>query len=56
MQRPNVKAQMEYIWTKFDDGTGVIRAPQQNTYDTAMRSVLLVRVLCPCYERGPLQE
>jgi len=33
----NVKAQMEAIMTKFDvDGDGVIRAEQQNTYDTAM--------------------
>ena len=33
---PNIKAQMEIIFTKFDDGTGVIRVAQQNTYDTAM--------------------
>lgn len=33
---PNIKAQMELIFDKFDDGTGVIRVPQQNTYDTAM--------------------
>ena len=33
---PNIKAQMEIIFTKFDDGTGIIRVAQQNTYDTAM--------------------
>ena len=33
---PNVKAQMGIILSKFDDGTGVIRVAQQNTYDTAM--------------------
>eukprot|EP00656_Telonema_subtile_P006667 TRINITY_DN13095_c0_g1_i1.p1 TRINITY_DN13095_c0_g1~~TRINITY_DN13095_c0_g1_i1.p1 ORF type:complete len:787 (+),score=161.65 TRINITY_DN13095_c0_g1_i1:3-2363(+) len=33
---PNLKAQMEIIMSKFDDGTGVIRVAQQNTYDTAM--------------------
>ena len=33
----NVKAQMDQIQAKFDvDGDGVIRAAQQNTYDTAM--------------------
>ena len=33
---PNIKAQMAIILSKFDDGTGVIRVAQQNTYDTAM--------------------
>jgi uncharacterized protein (DUF608 family) len=34
---PNVKAQMNAIITKFDvDTDGVIRAHQQNTYDTSM--------------------
>ena len=34
---PNVKAQMEQALTKFDDqGDGMFRCPQQNTYDTAM--------------------
>jgi non-lysosomal glucosylceramidase len=34
---PNVKEQMNYIQTNFDDqGDGVLRKPQQNTYDTAM--------------------
>ena len=28
---PNVKAQVETIMTKFDDGSGVIRVLQQNT-------------------------
>lgn len=33
----NVKAQMDYIIQKFDtENDGCIRAPQQNTYDTAM--------------------
>jgi len=33
----NVKAQMDYIIEKFDtENDGCIRAPQQNTYDTAM--------------------
>ncbi len=33
---PNIKVQMGIILSKFDDGTGVIRVAQQNTYDTAM--------------------
>jgi hypothetical protein len=34
---PNVKAQMQAIQTKFDvDTDGIIRAAQQNTYDTSM--------------------
>ena len=34
---PNIKAQMEIIFSdKFDDGTGLIRVAQPNTYDTAM--------------------
>lgn len=33
---PNVKAQMGIVMEGFDDGTGVIRVAQQNTYDTAM--------------------
>ena len=33
---PNVVLQMNYIQTNFDAGDGVLRKPQQNTYDTAM--------------------
>jgi non-lysosomal glucosylceramidase len=33
---PNIKAQMAILLSKFDDGTGVIRVAQQNTYDTHM--------------------
>ena len=33
---PNIKAQMELLYDTFDDGTGVIRIAQQNTYDSAM--------------------
>eukprot|EP01050_Picozoa_sp_SAG11_P041312 SAG11_NODE_18446_length_491_cov_0.658163_2_plen_70_part_01 len=33
---PNIKVQMEILMTKFDDGTGVIRVAQPNTYDTSM--------------------
>lgn len=34
---PNIKVMMEIAMRDFDGGDGVIRVPQQNTYDTAMR-------------------
>lgn len=33
---PNIKVMMEIAMTKYDDGDGVMRVPQFNTYDTAM--------------------
>lgn len=33
---PNVKKQMDFLFDEFDDGTGVIRCAQEDTYDTYM--------------------
>ena len=33
---PNLKKQMDFLFDKFDDGTGVIRCAQEDTYDTYM--------------------
>ena len=33
---PNLKQQMDFLLEKFDDGSGVIRTAQEDTYDTYM--------------------